>query len=82
MISLHKPGMSVISNAVQMLRRGETVCLADFPSEEIDIIRALYDDYLMNIWLHLGDTNFNRLGYRHATDVLSNELQKVNQEKI
>jgi hypothetical protein len=82
MTSLHRPGMSVISSVIQRLRKGETVDLSVFPTKEIDMIRSLYDDYLMNIWFHLGDTNFNRLGYRNATDHLSRELQILNQEKI
>lgn len=81
MISLHRPGMSVISSVIQRLRKGEAVDITAFPEKEIDMMRSLYDDYLMNIWFHLGDTNFNRLGYRNATDHLSRELQILNQEK-
>ena len=78
MISLHKPGMSVISSIIQRLRSGEEVDVSKLPPTEIKLINSLYDDYLMNIWMHLGDTRFNRLGYRNATDYLSRELQKLN----
>ncbi len=42
--------------------------------EEVRIIKRNFEDYMMYIWMHLGDTRFNRSGYRNATDILSNQI--------
>lgn len=32
------------------------------------------DDYVMYIWMTLGDTRYNRSGYRNAVDTLTNKI--------
>lgn len=44
---------------------------------ELQIIKTNFDDYIMYIWMHLGDTRFNRSGYRTATDILNKKLSTI-----
>ena len=37
---------------------------------------SVFDDYLFSLWLSTGDTAFNRLGYRNATDDLLEQLRQ------
>ena len=57
---------------------GHQLDLSDCDSHDISVMKQNYDDFLMYIWMFLGDTRFNRLGYRNATDELSKQLFKFN----
>ena len=67
------PGFTTIHKYVQSLRGGVNN-LCDMTSQEKVLIEESFDDYIMYIWLHLGDTLFNRNGYRNATDILSKKI--------
>lgn len=45
--------------------------------EDLNTISENFDDYIMYIWLHLGDTRFNKAGYRNATDALIKKIDKT-----
>ena len=45
--------------------------------DDIKGMHAVFDDYLFSVWINLGDTAFNRLGYRNATDDLLEHLAKL-----
>ena len=47
-----------------------------YSPEERKIMCHSYNDYLLYIWMNLGDTNFNRLGYRKATDIFERAFLK------
>jgi len=70
-----KPGYTLINEKVQLLRKGQEVSLNGLTDAEISLMREKFDDYIMYIWLHLGDTRFNRHGYRTATDILCKTLK-------
>lgn len=70
-----QPGFSLINEKIQQIREGKDFCVSDLHQKDIQIMREKFQDYLMYIWLHLGDTRFNRQGYRKATDILCNELK-------
>ena len=36
----------------------------------------VFDDYLLSLWMRIGDTAFNRMGYRNATDDLLEQLKQ------
>lgn len=46
----------------------------DLDAVDLASIKRNFDNYLMYIWLHLGDTRFNREGYREATDILQAKI--------
>ena len=70
-----QPGFSLINEKIQSIRSGKFFHASDLSQKDVNVIREKFDDYLMYIWLHLGDNNFNRQGYRKATDILCNELK-------
>jgi hypothetical protein len=59
-------------------RRAGRISQVRFLKDEIDGIIAYFDDYLFSLWLSLGDTAFNRLGYRNATDDFLEHLKQRN----
>jgi len=65
----------LINEIVQQLRSGENVDLGSYTDRQITSIKKHYDNYLMYIWLSLGDTRFNRCGYRNATDKILTLMQ-------
>ena len=48
----------------------------DFTSEELQTIQEVFFEYLMYIWLDLGDTRCNREGYTTASVAISNYFDK------
>ena len=39
-------------------------------------IIEIFDEYLFSLWINIGDTSFNRLGYRNVTDDLLEQLKE------
>ena len=64
-------GLGEIHATVQSLIRDKNY---DLESTDLGVIERNFDNYLMYIWLHLGDTRFNREGYREATDILQAKI--------
>ena len=62
-------GFGLLDNLIENLCQGKDVDFRKYSLEERKIMCHSYDDYLLYIWMNLGDTNFNRLGYRQATDI-------------
>jgi len=46
------------------------------PSHVAERLVDVYDDFLFSLWMSMGDTAFNRLGYRNATDDLLEQLKQ------
>ena len=49
---------------------------SQFTSLELETIQEVFFDYLMYIWLSLGDTRCNREGYTTASTEISNYFDK------
>ena len=73
-----KPGFTLMNSKIKSFIDDHVMDLSDCDSRDISDMKKNYDDFLMYIWMILGDTRFNRLGYRNATDELSKQLFKLN----
>ena len=71
----YQPGFSLVHRQIKLLMNSDQGfnCL-DMTSTEADIVKRNLDDYVMYIWVHLGDTRYNRSGYRNAVDKLTQHL--------
>ena len=76
----YSPGISLVSQLVQNSRSGKKINLKLYSRAEIEIIRHATSDYVLHIWTFLGDTQYNRQGYRQAIDLLEKQLAKYTQE--
>lgn len=72
------PGFTILNEKVQKSISGQKIDLSDCDSSDLEAMKQNYDDFIMYIWMFLGDTRFNRLGYRTATDELSKKLFNFN----
>lgn len=77
MTLLPKPGICLVSELVEKTRTTHDCDLSCYTETEINLIKTLYDDYLMYIWLHLGDTRFMRRGYQNATSIVEKTLTRT-----
>lgn len=71
----YQPGFSLIHQHVKRLMSNQKDLQID--KREISILRQKIDDYEMYIWLRLGDTRYNKSGYRNAVDKLNQLLNKT-----
>jgi len=67
--------LKLIEIEIEERRSGKT-SQSKFAKDEIDGMITCFDDYLFSTWLNLGDTAFNRLGYRNATDDFLEHLRQ------
>ena len=74
------PGVSLASQLVQNARSGKKINLDLYSRDELAIISHALSDYIIHVWTYLGDTHFNRKGYRQATDLLEKKLAQHKQE--
>jgi hypothetical protein len=79
-MQFYSPGIGLVSKLVQNHRAGKKINLNLYSRDEIEIIRHASSDYIIHIWSYLGDTRFNRHGYRQATDTLEKQLNLYKQE--
>jgi len=82
LMQFYTPGIGLVSQLIQNARAGKKINLSLYSRDEIEIIRHAQRDYIMHIWSILGDTQFNRQGYRQATDLLERQLKLCKQESI
>ena len=71
------PGISLTHKIVKKIMRfqdDQNQKEIQLNTDDLKIIAENFDDYLMYIWMHLGDTRFNREGYREATDILQKKI--------
>ena len=68
-MNLYDPGFLLLDDLIKKLSQGKSVDFEKYSLEERKKMCRIYDDYLLYIWVNLGDTNFNRAGYRKATDI-------------
>ena len=71
-----KPGFTLIhKNVKALMSRSQTQDLK-ITEYEANVIKLNLEDYLMYIWLYLGDTRYNRSGYRNAFEALEQHINK------
>ena len=80
LMQYYSPGISQASQLTQNARAGKKINLDLYSRDEVAIISHALNEYIMHIWSHLGDTQFNRHGYRQATDLLDKKLAQHKQE--
>ena len=57
------------------LRENKSISLNEMHPETLEGLRSVLDEYLMSTFMSIGDTAFNRLGYRNATDKIIEHLK-------
>ena len=77
MIGSYVPGYSLVANLLESARNTNKCCLDDYSKQEIELARSLFDDYIMYIWLHLGDTRFMNRGYQLAANVVEETFKTI-----
>jgi len=68
--------LRLLSNIVEDKLEREKRDLPRLTEDTTAGILSVFDDYLFSVWLNLGDTAFNKLGYRKVTDDLLEQLKK------
>lgn len=71
-LSQFPAGISLTHSVVTSLidAKDPEIVLKALSKKDKKVIKENFDDYMMYIWVHLGDTRFNRHGYRKATDIV------------
>ena len=64
-----------LTSLVEDARLGNEAIISDIPLDTRMGMLDVFNDYLFSKWLSIGDTAFNREGYRNATDKISDELK-------
>ena len=73
---VYKPGFSLIHRCITHLRDPDSEYMPPLSEQEVEVTKKKLDDYVMYIWVHLGDTRYNRQGYRNAVEKLTKILNK------
>jgi hypothetical protein len=60
---------------VRNYRGDENYCLPQMSRQDALGLMESFNDFLFSLWISVGDTAFNRQGYRHATDDLLEQLK-------
>lgn len=76
-----KPGFSLIHKHVKTLLESDCKGELFLCDKELKIMKEKLDDYLMYIWVQMGDTRYNRSGYRNAIETLSQHISNNFEEK-
>ena len=63
-----------VSRCVEKIRRGESVIISSIPEDTLCGMKDVFELYLEHLWMRVGDTAFNRMNYRSATDYLFEQL--------
>ena len=69
-----RPGFSLIHGHVKILMKNHPKKDLSLCDKEVKIISETLDDYLMYIWMQMGDTRYNNSGYRSAIETLSQHI--------
>ena len=64
-----------LTQCVEDIRQGKNIDLHTLSEDTTLGMKSVLDDYLFSKWLFLGDTAFNREGYRNATDLIIEHLK-------
>jgi len=64
-----------LSCYVESARMGESVDLSALDDDTFSGLNEVFNQYLLSLWMSIGDTSFNRDGYRKSTDYLLEQLK-------
>ena len=64
-----------LSFYVEAARMGDKVDLRTLDKEMLSGLKEVFNQYLLSLWMSIGDTSFNRDGYRETTDYLLEQLK-------
>ena len=67
---------SRVSHYVLELMENPEYDLASLSDSVLEMCGKELDTFLEEVWLHVGDTEFNRSGLRNATDILIDFLEE------
>ena len=70
------PGFCLIHSSIKKIMTGQSAADLKFSNNEVIVIKKKLDDYLMYIWALMGDTRYNRSGYRAAFEALEKLINK------
>ena len=70
------PGFCLIHSNIKKLMAGQNPLDLKISHKEASVIKKKLDDYLMYIWALMGDTRYNRSGYRAAFESLEKLINK------
>lgn len=70
------PGFCLIHTNIKKISSGHDPFSLKISNKEADVIKKKLDDYLMYIWTLMGDTRYNRSGYRAAFETLEKLINK------
>ena len=70
------PGFCFIHSNIKKIMSGQSPLGLKLTCREADLIKKKLDDYLMYIWALMGDTRYNRSGYRAAFESLEKLINK------
>jgi len=74
--NLVTPGYGLIHFHLKKIMSGKSPDDLHLSQKEIKIIKRKLDAYLMYIWTLMGDTRYNRSGYRNAFESLEQHINK------
>ena len=80
MINSYTPGFSLVSNLLETARKTNACSLDEYTDQEIELTKSLFDEYIMYIWLHLGDTRFMKRGYQSAVNVVEETFKTIGEK--
>ena len=66
-----------LSQCVEKLRRHKNVDIQMIPHDTREGMKNVFDLYLEEKWMNIGDTAFNKLNYRNITDYLIEQLKII-----
>jgi hypothetical protein len=65
-----------LSNLVERHRSNQSLALEGLSEATQSGLINVFSEYLYSTWMDLGDTAFNRQGYRSSTDFIFEHLQQ------
>ena len=68
---------SKVSKQVLKIIENPKEDLSKLSQEDLLVFRAEMDNFLEDVWIQVGDTEFNRSGLRNATDLLIDHLRRL-----
>lgn len=77
----YQPGWALAQDAMEQTIKNKKFQASSFSTKQLEIIQKVFSDYLMYIWLIMGDTRCNVEGYTNAS-ILITEYFEGKKEKI
>ena len=69
--------LKAVSDSVEKKMEHAVPFCRDISKDTVDGMLSVFDDYILAVWMSMGDTAFNRSGYRKVTDDLFEHLTSL-----